>query len=78
MNWEKDEPKNRKEKRKGNKNPVKKRDKGWKSKNRPSNHASSHEIDDDILYMMNQTRCNDCRVVYSLTLDTCPYCIKKA
>jgi hypothetical protein len=78
MDWEINRSKNKKGKGKGHRNDVKKRDKAWKSKNKPSNHNSSHEIDDDILYMMNQTRCRECRVVYSLSLDACPYCIKRA
>ena len=76
MDWQDNKKKGNKKTIKGNHAPVKKRDKAWKARNKSSNHKSSHEIDDDILYMMNQTRCNRCNVIYSLTLNECPNCIK--
>jgi|TARA_B100001564_G_C20633307_1_gene668376 hypothetical protein len=78
MDWNDDKQRDKRAKGKDGVRPSKKKDKAWKSKHKHSNHQSSHEIDDDILYMMNQVRCKECRVVYSLTLEVCPYCIKKS
>ena len=54
----------------------KKRDKAWKKPDKRDRKKDEGftEMDDDILYLMNQIRCQSCKNPYPMQLDKCPYC----